>query len=353
VEIARAVHRNAQLIIMDEPTASLTSEEVQRLFEIIRRLKELGVSIIYISHHLEEVFDIADRVTVLRDGNRVITTSTRRSTRQGLIQHMVGGDVKAFYPREAGYSREVLLEVSGLCVGTQVRDVGFTLHKGEVLAIYGLIGAGQETLSRALFGLVPPTAGEIKLAGRRQRHLSPGGAIDNGIGFVPADRKTEGLVLKLSVKKNLTLPILDLVSRAGVLSLGDEDRLARRLAGDVRVRSKGLDQSVTFLSGGNQQKVVLGKWLARGVKVLLLNEPTRGVDVGAKAEIYELIQKLTREGVGVLLVSSDLPEVRSISDRIGIMVRGRLTTILDAPTTSQEEILQYATAGETTDDATT
>jgi len=343
VEIVRAVHRRARIIIMDEPTASLTDAEVQRLFVIVRALKKQGVSIVYISHHLEEVFEIADRVTVLRDGRNVVTRRTADCTRQELIQDMVGRDVTDLYHRADSRGDAVLLDISHLTVASRVRDVSFSLRRGEVLGLYGLAGAGQETVSRALFGLEPAATGTIAIEGRARRFSTPAQAIAAGIGCVPSDRKVEGLVLGMSVKGNLTLPLLDRISRLGVLAGRGESRLARAIAHDVGVRAAGLGQQVMYLSGGNQQKVVLGRWLKRGVKLLLLNEPTRGVDVGAKAEIYESIRALARGGAGILVVSSDLPEVLSITDRVAVLVRGQLAAIVDSRRSSQQEILQYAT----------
>ncbi len=344
VEIVRAVRQRARILIMDEPTASLTESEVQRLFGIIRVLKAQDVAIIYISHHLEEVFAIADTVSVLRDGQRVVTRTTSGCTRHDLISYMVGRDVSELYLRSEAAHPEPVLELRGLSAGRLVRDVSLTVHKGEVVGVYGLIGAGQDTLARALFGLVPSRGGELLLHGQLQRFRSPAQALAAGVGFVPPDRKEEGLVLGLSVKANLTLPLLDLVSWHRILAGRKEMRMAVDIARRVRVRSAGLGQKTMYLSGGNQQKVVLGRWLARGVKILLLNEPTRGVDVGAKAEIYEAIRLLTRNGVAVLLFSSDLPEVLSITDRIAVIVRGRITTVVDARQATQQQILHYATA---------
>lgn len=343
VEIVRAVHRRVRIIIMDEPTASLTDAEVQRLFVIVRALEKQDVSIVYISHHLEEVFEIADRVTVLRDGRNVVTRRTADCTRQELIQDMVGRDVADLYHRADSRGDAVLLNVSHLTVASRVRDVSFSLRRGEVLGLYGLVGAGQETVSRALFGLEPAATGTIAIEGRARRFSTPAQAIAAGIGCVPSDRKVEGLVLGMSVKGNLTLPLLDRISRLGVLAGRREERMAQAIARDVGVRAAGLGQQVMYLSGGNQQKVVLGRWLKRGVKLLLLNEPTRGVDVGAKAEIYASLRALARGGAGILVVSSDLPEVLSITDRVAVLVRGQLATIVDSRRSSQQEILQYAT----------
>ena len=346
VEIVRAVHGRARIIVMDEPTASLTEAEVQLLFSVIRALQARGTAIVYISHHLDEVFQIANRVTVLRDGQRVVTRPVSGSTRQDLVQAMVGRDVSELYQRAAAHAMtEPLLEVSELSVGQQVREVSFTLHRGEVLGLYGLTGAGQEAIARVLFGLRSPSSGTIVLEGRRLRLDNPAQAIEEGIGFVPADRKVEGLVLPMSVKKNLTLPLFDRVSRAGVLGMARETRLAQEIVRGVRVRAASLNQQVMYLSGGNQQKVVLGRWLARGVKVLVLNEPTRGVDVGAKAEIYAAIRDLAATGTGIVLVSSDLPEMIEITDRVAIIVRGRLVRTLDSRRSTQQDILHSATAG--------
>lgn len=346
VEIVRAVRGRARIIVMDEPTASLTEAEVGLLFTVIRALQRTNTSIVYISHHLDEVFQIADRVTVLRDGQRVTTRPVAGSTRQDLVQAMVGRNVADLYQRTTAHAESAaLLEARDLSVGRQAHEISFTLHRGEVLGLYGLTGAGQEAVARALFGLRAATGGSLRLDGLPLRLDNPAQAIAAGIGFVPADRKTEGLVLTMSVKHNLTLPLFDRVSRAGILAGAREARLAQHIEQAVRIRAASLNQRVAQLSGGNQQKVVLGRWLARGVKVLILNEPTRGVDVGAKAEIYAAIRDLAVGGTGIVLVSSDLPEMLSITDRVAVIVRGRLARVLDSRQSTQNDILHYATAG--------
>ncbi len=346
VEIARAVGRDAQILVMDEPTASLTEHEVETLFAVMRRLKDRGVSIIFISHHLDEIFVIADRVTVLRDGSRVSCRVVRDTERGQIVRDMIGGEMVTFDKNRVSLDeRPAVLKVEHLAVGQRVRNVSFEVHEGEVFGLYGLVGAGQELVADALVGIAQPEGGTITLLGERFRPRSPRDAITDGVGIVPSDRKADGLELRMSIGANLTLPSLPLLSRAGLLNLRRERVVARKASTDVKVKGAGIDGIVASLSGGNQQKVVLGRWLVRQVRLLVLVDPTRGVDVGAKSDIYRLIESLTDRGMAVVLVSADLPEVCSMSDRIAVFVRGDLVTIVEGSRTSQEDVLALAAGG--------
>jgi ABC-type sugar transport system ATPase subunit len=331
---------------MDEPTASLTEHEVETLFAVMRRLKDRGVSIIFISHHLDEIFVIADRVTVLRDGNRVSCRVVRDTERGQIVRDMIGGEMVTFDKNRVSLDeRPAVLKVEHLAVGQRVRNVSFEVHAGEVLGLYGLVGAGQELVADALVGIAQPEGGTITLLGQRFRPRSPRDAITAGVGIVPSDRKADGLELRMSIGANLTLPSLPLLSRAGLLNLRRERVVARKASTDVKVKGAGIDGIVASLSGGNQQKVVLGRWLVRQVQLLVLVDPTRGVDVGAKSDIYRLIESLTDRGMAVVLVSADLPEVCSMSDHIAVFVRGDLVTIVEGSRTSQEDVLALAAGG--------
>lgn len=346
VEIARAVGQEAQILVMDEPTASLTEGEVKTLFSIMRRLTEGDVSVIYISHHLDEIFRIADRVTVLRDGNRVSCRAVGDVGHAEIVRDMVGGEVVSFDRKRSTLDeRPTVLKVERLAVGQRVRDVSFEVRRGEVLGLYGLVGAGQELVARTLVGIAQPDAGTVTLLGQAFHPRSPRDAIAAGVGVVPSDRKADGLELRMSVSANLTLPSLSLLSRAGVLNTRRERTVARKVSADVKVRALSTSQLVAALSGGNQQKVVLGRWLVGQVQLLVLIDPTRGVDVGAKSDIYRLIESLTDGGMAVVLVSSDLPEMCSMSDRIAIFVRGKMVAIVEGPKASQENVLALAAGG--------
>lgn len=325
VEIAKALAFEARIIVMDEPTAALTAHETARLFDIIRDLRRSGIGIIYISHRLDEIFTIADRVTVLRDGTNVDERPIERMTRGELIERMVGRELKDEFPARSVPLGPPRLEVTGLCRGRAVRDVSFSVHRGEILALTGLIGAGRTETVRLLFGADAQEAGEVRLDGRLLAVRTPRDAIAAGIGLLTEDRKLQGLVLGASVRENFGLPNLQRLSRRGFVQLRREREEFARYVELLKIRIPHQEQRARNLSGGNQQKVVLAKWLARNCEVLIFDEPTRGVDVGAKYEIYVLMNQLAAEGKAIVMVSSELPEVLGMADRILVMHEGRIT----------------------------
>jgi len=342
VEVAKALSLDARILIMDEPTAALTEHEIGELFATIRRLKDKGVSIIYISHRMEELFEIGDRVTVLRDGRSVGSYDVRGMSKSELIRLMVNRELTELFPKERATRGQEVLRVEGLSTKGGLKDISFSLHKGEVLGIAGLLGAGRTELARAIFGVDKIASGTIYLKGEPQRISSPRSAINSGIGFLTEDRKAQGLVLPLSVKENLCLSSVDKFSRWGIMDTNGEQQAAARYVKELRIRTPGLDQKVVFLSGGNQQKLVLSKWLCSQAEVFIFDEPTRGIDVGAKAEIYQLMNRLTASGVAIIMISSELLEVLGMSDRILVMREGRITGEFSAEEASQESVLQCA-----------
>ena len=345
VEIAKALAFDARIIVMDEPSAALTSHEVERLFEIIRDLKRHGIGIIYISHRLDEVFTVADRVTVLRDGRNVGERPVAQITRNQMIELMVGRELKDEFPARAVTLGAPRLEVSGLRRGRAVRDVSFAVRRGEILALTGLVGAGRTETARLIFAADPREAGEIRLDGNVLALRSPQDAIAAGIGLLTEDRKLQGLVLRHSVRENFGLPNLTWLSRRGFVQLGQERTHFARYVDQLRIKVPNQEQRAGNLSGGNQQKVVLAKWLARNCDVLIFDEPTRGIDVGAKYEIYLLLNELAAAGKAIVMISSELPEVLGMADRILVMHEGRVTgEIADARRATQEQIMQLAVA---------
>jgi len=342
VEVAKALSLDARILIMDEPTAALTEHEIGELFATIRRLKDKGQSIIYISHRMEELFEIGDRVTVLRDGRSVGTYEVRNIDKSELIRLMVNRELTELFPKEKATRGQEVLRVEGLGTKGGLKDISFSLHKGEVLGIAGLLGAGRTELARAIFGLDKIATGTIYVKGESQKIDSPRRAINCGIGFLTEDRKSQGLVLPLSVKANLCLSSVDKFSRWGIMDTKQEQRATGRYVKELRIRTPSIDQRVVFLSGGNQQKVVLSKWLCSQADVFIFDEPTRGIDVGAKAEIYQLMNRLTASGVAIIMISSELLEVLGMSDRILVMRGGRITGEFSAEDATQEKILQCA-----------
>lgn len=342
VEIARALSLKADLLVMDEPTAALTLEEVERLFTIIGDLRARGVSVIYISHRLEEIFRIADRVTVLRDGHYVGTYPVGAIDADRLIQLMVGRTLTEKFPKEPVAPGPPLLEVRGLSVQGLFRDVSFAVRAGEILGIAGLVGSGKIEVAHAVFGMLPLDGGEVRVEGHRVAIRSPADAIALGIGLVPEDRKTLGLVLGMSIRDNVTLPSIERLSAAGLVRKDEERALVDGAMRRLDIRARGRDQIVRSLSGGNQQKVVVAKWLQAGAKVLLLCEPTRGIDVGAKVEMYRLMVELAHAGVAVVMISSELPEVLGMSDRILVMHEGRVTAEFAHDEATQEKVMASA-----------
>lgn len=345
VEVAKALSLNARIIAMDEPTSALSEREVEALFAFIRQLRSQGVGVIYISHRLAEIFELADRVTVLRDGRHIGTAPIGALDEATIISWMVGRTLGELYPKTSAPQPEVVLKIVGLRRKTEIQDVSFELRRGEILGLAGLVGAGRTFVARALFGADPIDAGEIWLDGRRVHIRSPQQAIKLGIGFVPEDRKAQGLFLGMAVRHNITVAILNALSRVGVVQRRRRDEVARRYVNELAIRTPGLSQRVRNLSGGNQQKVVIARWLTMNPKVLLLDEPTRGIDVGAKAEIYALMSQLAARGMGILMISSELPEILGVSDRILVMREGRLVGEFSRDEATQDAIMTVATGG--------
>jgi ribose transport system ATP-binding protein len=342
VEVAKALAVDARIIIMDEPTSALGEDEVETLFEIIGTLKEQGIAIVFITHRLEEVFRIADRVVVLRDGQRVGSMPISQATTDKIIQLMVGRELKEMFHKEEVDIGQPLLNVRGLTRRGVVEDVSFTLRRGEILGFAGLVGAGRTETARLLFGVDHKDAGEIWIDGNRVQINSPVDALEAGLGFVPEDRGLQGLVLKLSVAENIVLPTLTSHSQAGWVNRPAMRHTARSYVDKLNIRTPHLRQRAMFLSGGNQQKVVLAKWLASQPSVLILDEPTRGIDVGAKVEVHALMSDLAQVGMGIIMISSELPEILGMSDRILVMHEGRVAAILDRSEATQEAIMAYA-----------
>ena len=342
IEIARALSADAKLIIMDEPNSSLTQAESERLFSVIESLKARGIAIIYVSHKIEEVLRISNRITVFRDGRYVGTVDRQDASERRIIGMMVGRELDRSIISTAEHIGDVLLDVRNL-TGAGFRNVSFELRKGEILAFSGLVGAGRSEVASAIFGATQPTAGEILFCGRRVHFRSPQEAIRAGIAMVQEDRKVLSLFMNMTIERNITMAQLPFMSR-GVTSDRVERRLAQQMVGALDIRLASLDEPVSSLSGGNQQKTVLGRWLATKPKLLILDEPTHGVDVGAKAEIYALIRALAAEGMGVLLISSELPEVLALAHRIVVMHEGRITGILNREDATEEKLMAYATA---------
>ena len=342
VEVAKAISLDARILIMDEPTSALTEREIAELFGRIRQLKQKGVSIVYISHRMEELFEIGDRVTVLRDGRNVGTCQIRDVSREKLIRLMANRELTNQFPKVTAPKGTEALRVENLTTKEKLADVNFTLYRGEVLGIAGLLGSGRTELARAIFGADAIESGRIYLNGKPVQIGSPRHAISSRIGFLTEDRKTEGLVLALSVRDNICLASLNQFSRLGIVSGRTENRTARRYVDELRIKTPGIGQKAVNLSGGNQQKVVLSKWLSSNADILIFDEPTRGIDVAAKAEIYEIMNQLTQKGVAVLMISSELPEIIGMSDRILVMSRGRINGEFSSGEATQEKILHCA-----------
>ena len=342
VEIARALSLAARVIVMDEPTAALNQQEVRRLFDVVRGLAAGGVSIIYISHRLDEVFALAHRIAVLRDGSLVGVRPVAETSRSQVVRDMVGRSVDELYPRRASTPGAPLLEVRGLTRGSRLVDVGLAVRSGEIVGIFGLLGSGTDVLVKALFGAVRADRGEVVVGGKSLGLPRPGRARRAGIALVPGERKEEGLVLGLSVRENLSLSTLGVISKWGVVRRVAERSRAEAMVRTLQIRTPGLDVPVERLSGGNQQKVVLGRWLQARPRVFVLEEPTRGIDVGAKVEVYRLMENLAEQGAAILLVSSELPEILSMSDRILTLCDGRISGEFRRGAVSQEEVLDSA-----------
>jgi len=342
VEIAKALARQTDVLLLDEPTAALSDHEVTALFKAIDVLRRRGVAIVYTTHKMDEVFRLADRVTVLRDGRLVRTGAASELTPDALITHMVGRELAQVFPPVVGVPGDVVLEVAGLTREPAYRNISFSLRRGEVLGLAGLMGAGRTEIAEALFGLRPAHAGEIRLHGRTVRLTSPGDALAAGIGMVTEDRKGLGILPAMSVRSNLTLSSLGRFSGLTGLDAASEARTADEQIRAFAIKTSGREQPIGQLSGGNQQKVLLARTLLPGPDLVILDEPTRGIDIGAKAEIYALIGRLAAEGKAVLLISSELPEVLSLTHRLLVLRQGELTAELDPRRATQEEILRHA-----------
>ncbi|MEK6290166.1 MAG: sugar ABC transporter ATP-binding protein [Paraburkholderia tropica] len=344
VEIAKALSLDARVLIMDEPTSSLTESETVQLFRIIRELREEGVAILYISHRLDEMAHIVDRVTVLRDGRHISTDDFAALSVNDIVARMVGRSLDDAYPaRQSSPTDEVLLSVQDLRRNGVFGPVSFELRRGEILGFAGLIGAGRTEVARAIFGADRLDSGTITLHGQPVTIRSPREAIRHGLAYLSEDRKKEGLALMMPVAANITLAnVRAIASRTGFLRFREEHQIAERYVKELAIRTPSVNQIVRNLSGGNQQKVVIGKWLYRGSKILFFDEPTRGIDVGAKFAIYGLMDRLAADGVGVVLISSELPELLGMTDRIAVFHEGRMTAVLETGHTSQEEIMHYA-----------
>lgn len=344
VEIAKSLSANVKVLIMDEPTSSLTEREIDELFVVINELKRKGTGIIYISHRLEELARIADRVSVFRDGEYVATKDYKDVTLEDLIKLMVGREITEKFPRTPASTDACSLEVKNLnSPNGTFRNVNFQAYKGEILGFAGLVGAGRTELARALFGADKISGGQILVNGKAVVIKSPRDAIANGIVYAPEDRKKDGLAIKMDVAQNISLASIDEISNMGVLSTAAEKKLAEEMCGVLQIKTPNIMQKVKNLSGGNQQKIVVAKWINKDPEIYIFDEPTRGIDVGAKVEIYNLLNNLKEKGKTVIIISSELPEVMGISDRLVVMCEGEIKAELDARTTTQEEVINYAT----------
>ena len=346
VEIAKALARNAKLLIMDEPTAPLTDDEVTQLFRIIADLKAQGITIIYISHRLDELFQVSDRVAIMRDGEMITTKNINEIDKPMLIQYMVGRQLKESFPERNKKYGDVVLEAKDFC-GETVGPVSFSLRKGEILGFGGLVGAGRTELARALFGADHQVGGELYVKGKKVHFTSPMEAIEHGMGYVSEDRKNQGVLQNMGVDFNITLPIIKKISHLTIVDTGKEKQIVQKQVDDMHIKTPSLKQTTRNLSGGNQQKVVLGKWLASDAEILILDEPTRGIDVGSKQEIYQLINKLAEQGKAIIVISSEMEELLGLTDRMIVLYEGNYVTTLEKEDYTQERVLQYA-SGETT-----
>jgi ABC-type sugar transport system ATPase subunit len=341
VEIAKALNRKTRILVMDEPSALLGEKDLDNLFRVVRSLQAQGIGIVYISHRLREIFALADEVTILKDGHYVATRKVSEVTMDDLVKLMIGRDLKDVYPKRTVEQGDVLLEVSSLSQSKLLRDISFQLHAGEIVGFAGIVGSGRTELARAIFG-ADPSSGEMRIAGKPYKPHSPAAAIRNGVALVTEDRKAQGLFLQLSVRINTTISGLRRLTRLGVINFGKELTLVKRMIQELRIKTPTPSFLVVNMSGGNQQKVVLARWLSVGTRIFMMDEPTRGIDVGSKAEIYQIMDELTKQGVGILMISSELPEVLGMSDRVMVMRQGRIVKELSRAEASEEIIMQYA-----------
>jgi rhamnose transport system ATP-binding protein len=342
VAIARALSVDARIVIMDEPTAALSHKEIGELYELIERLKAEGKAILFISHKFDEIFRIADRFVVFRDGERVGAGRIAETDHDSLVRLMVGRSVDQIFPKQAAEIGGPVLEVSGYSHPTEFADIGFTLRRGEILGFYGLVGAGRSELMQALFGLTAPSSGEIRIDGRPVAIRNPSDAIAHGIVYVPEERGRQGAIAGLPIFQNISLPSLAATSHAGFLRLAEEFKLARDHAGRLDVRAASLDQPVGTLSGGNQQKVVIGKWLATAPRIIILDEPTKGIDIGSKAAVHAIMSELAAGGLSIIMVSSEIPEILGMSDRVAVMREGRIAGLFPREGLSPEALVRAA-----------
>jgi rhamnose transport system ATP-binding protein len=342
VEIAKALSLNANVLIMDEPTAALSLTEVERLFAIVRGLRERNAAILFITHRLDEVFALTQRMTIMRDGLKVFDAMTADMTIDSIVSKMVGRDLDTFYPKADVAPGEVRLAVRGLTREGVFKNVSFEVRAGEIVALAGLVGAGRSEVARAIFGIDPVDAGEVQVAGKPLQLGRPQAAVRAGLALVPEDRRAQGLALELSIARNASLTVLGRLVRHGLISARSESTLAADWGKRLRLKAGDLNAPVGTLSGGNQQKVVLGKWLATNPKVLIIDEPTRGIDVGAKAEVYRTLAELVREGMAVLMISSELPEVLGMADRILVMHEGRISADIPRAEANEERVMSAA-----------
>ncbi len=346
IEIGRALTRNARLIIMDEPTSSLSEQETETLFNVIRKLVDRNIAIIYISHKLDEVMFLSDRITVIRDGKNIISKDKDQFTQDELIANMIGRPLENLYLKEPAEITTPMLEVKNLTRKGVFEDISFTVRKGEVVGFFGLVGAGRSEIMRAVFGVDKYDSGEVILDGKKLKGGSPSAAIENGIGFCTEDRKKEGLALRLSILLNMTLVRLPKLAKLGVIDRGAQRKAADQYMKSISIKAPSVQQLVGNLSGGNQQKVVVAKWLMMNPKVLIVDEPTRGIDVGSKSEIYGLLSDLAKQGMAIIVVSSEIEEVMGVCDSIVTIYEGKKTAQLDiTPELTREEVLTYALGG--------
>lgn len=339
VEIMHAINNNSRILIMDEPSAVLTDRELEVMFRIVKQLRDKGITIIYISHRLDEIFGLCSNVSVLRDGCHIDTIPVASVDRQGLINMMVGREMGQEYPKEVGNVGGTILEVKNLSRGI-LQDISFEVKSGEVFGISGLVGAGRTELARAILGIDKPESGEVYVRGKKVHYRTFADAIRDGLGLIPEDRKLQGLVQIMSVKRNTTLVNMKRVLRAGVISSSLEEKLSKEYADKLHVVTPSMETEVQYLSGGNQQKVVIAKWLFQNSEILFLDEPTRGIDVGAKAEIYRLINRMAKEGKTIIMISSEMPELLGMCDRIMVMHEGHKMGELNAAEATQEKIME-------------
>lgn len=342
VEIAKSTYQNAKLIIMDEPSAPLTINEVDKLFNLVHTLKEKGITVIYISHRLTEIFELSDRVTVFRDGRKIVTMPTAATNKKELIHTMVNREVAESFPSRHGEISEPVLEVRNLCTDTLLKDISFTLRKGEILGFGGLVGAGRTELARAIYGADPLSSGTILVKGKVVSIRHPQEAVAQSIGLIPEDRKQHGIMSRLSVSENIAYSSFEKCSRFGLIQPSMLEKTAQKMIGLLRIITPNTQKRVSELSGGNQQKVVLARWLVSDVDIILFDEPTRGIDVGAKQEIYELIFELAAQGKAIILISSEMTELLGLSDRILVMHEGVVMGELSKAEATQDKVLRLA-----------